>query len=583
MSMLLCTSAFAVTDDELRAGVTYWASAAHAGTTAQAVIVINCSNGTNIAYGYQWNGDVISVMDAMDELVLADENLSSTKVSNNSYYGSLTYGENVASCSWGIGLFINGGIKFSAHNANNLAANDLVIFTYDDMAMSVPTLSNVIYATMPATQADVTYNLIGCTGDEANPAEIDEETEELDLFFTLEDGFTWAGAEISVTMNGVAVSDIMADFEADPFFTWEPETGNLYIAGVEDYLAAPIVVTIIAKESLVFPEVFTPATFESITTGANGVFYDPTLVLGNNEWLDGSFLFGTYYSNTWGDYYSDCVVSSLKDSTLTADYSNPVSYLAAAVNHAAEGNNYVAWNQNFYGIAPVKLGEAQVVSGMAVTNTSAFVNYILDAANNFHDTFTLTVSGYNNEELTGTIEFVLADFTTDTLKYAEQWQWLDLTSLGAVDKLMFNTLCADYMAPAYFCFDNLGGQAADCQLGAMTIIEPEPIYYTFAILNSENGTISSNVPCGALVENTEITVLASPATGYHFVSWSNGETANPYTFTLTEDTTISAIFEKDPETGLDELHTSAEKVMINGQVYILREGVRYTITGQVAE
>ena len=58
-----------------------------------------------------------------------------------------------------------------------------------------------------------------------------------------------------------------------------------------------------------------------------------------------------------------------------------------------------------------------------------------------------------------------------------------------------------------------------------------------------NGTVEG---AGSYTEDTEATLEATPATGYHFVAWMNGEETlseeNPYTFTVTEDISITAVF-----------------------------------------
>lgn len=211
----------------------------------------------------------------------------------------------------------------------------------------------------------------------------------------------------------------------------------------------------------------TAATFEDITVGSNGVFYDPAIQLGNNAWTNGSFQFSTYYDNSYGDYYSDIVVSSLVDSTATADYSNPVSYLYAPAQ-TPDGNNFAVWNQNYYGIAPIKLNEAHVVSGMYVNNTSAVLNYLTGAYTTFHANgyFMLTVKGLLNGVETGTVNCYLVDWRdAANKKTVTDWEWLDLTSLGNVDELNVNVDSDDsgdygLNIPTYFCFDNLGGTAS---------------------------------------------------------------------------------------------------------------------------
>ena len=63
------------------------------------------------------------------------------------------------------------------------------------------------------------------------------------------------------------------------------------------------------------------------------------------------------------------------------------------------------------------------------------------------------------------------------------------------------------------------------------------------------GTVSGG---GTFAENTDVTVTASAADGYHFKAWQeNGQqvsTSASYTFTLTGDRTLTAVFEADGTT-----------------------------------
>ncbi len=80
---------------------------------------------------------------------------------------------------------------------------------------------------------------------------------------------------------------------------------------------------------------------------------------------------------------------------------------------------------------------------------------------------------------------------------------------------------------------------------------------------------------------TRITLTAIPNSGYEFKQWSNGFTYNPYRFTVLEDLTLEAEF--IPATAIDntsvDTDTTPQKVLIDGQVYILRNGKTYTLTG----
>ncbi len=80
---------------------------------------------------------------------------------------------------------------------------------------------------------------------------------------------------------------------------------------------------------------------------------------------------------------------------------------------------------------------------------------------------------------------------------------------------------------------------------------------------------------------TPITLTAIPHSGYEFKQWSNGLTDNPYHFTVLEDLTLEAVFIPSAATAIEntEIVTTPQKVLINGQIYILRNGRTYTLTG----
>jgi hypothetical protein len=78
------------------------------------------------------------------------------------------------------------------------------------------------------------------------------------------------------------------------------------------------------------------------------------------------------------------------------------------------------------------------------------------------DKFTLIIKGFNGENETGTIEFLLAD----GLDIVNTWQQVDLTKLGKVTKIQFSLTTTDMISydggttyyantPLYFCLDQL--------------------------------------------------------------------------------------------------------------------------------
>lgn len=104
--------------------------------------------------------------------------------------------------------------------------------------------------------------------------------------------------------------------------------------------------------------------------------------------------------------------------------------------------------------------------------------------------------------------------------------------------------------------------------------DPVVTYYEVTVNSADlnMGTVTSTAS-GQVAENTEVTVTATPAEGYRFVAWMNGNdtvsTVNPYTFTVTGDITLTAIF--DYEIGIDDfdftnvnVYSTKSTIIVNG-------------------
>lgn len=110
---------------------------------------------------------------------------------------------------------------------------------------------------------------------------------------------------------------------------------------------------------------------------------------------------------------------------------------------------------------------------------------------------------------------------------------------------------------------------------------PETYTVTVLVDNPATGIVTG----GGVYENgTSVTITAYPVDGYHFDHWSTGCTENPYTLTVTSDTTITAFFEED----LPESYTVTVLVdnpgtgsVTGGGVY--EEGTSVTITAYPAD
>ena len=336
----------------------------------------------------------------------------------------------------------------------------------------------------------INLHLVGCTSNEGNPTQYDAE-KGANLYFTPNAGYTMVGADVSVFHGEteIALND------------WESEIGYVYFEASKNYLffwwygevTADFEVYITCKEDtgigVVLPDTFSAATFEEFTIAADSVYRPETFVVGNNWLLSGAVAFNSTVAD-WGEYgmgYSGTQVVNYTKGYVEEDFSN--AYLPSA-SGAAQGENYATVNimALFEQIHFTKT----TLSGMAITNTQKVVDAIVkgdgmsveEAGESlpFHqdDYFKLTITGLLGDSVSGSLDFYLADFRTKgEWKYAENWQWVELSTLGEIDGLQFaleTTKKNSWGAttPSYFCIDNIGGSKEACTLGEMTKVVEEP-------------------------------------------------------------------------------------------------------------
>ena len=337
----------------------------------------------------------------------------------------------------------------------------------------------------------INLHLVGCTSDEGNPTQYDAENG-AELYFTPNAGYTMVGADVSVLHGETEI----------PLNDWESKIGYVYFEASTNYLffwwngevTTDFEVYITCKEDtgigVVLPDTFSAATFEEFTIAADSVYRPETFVVGNNWLLSGAVAFNSTVADWGGEYgmgYSGTQVVNYTKGYVEEDYSN--AYLPSA-SGAAQRANYATVNimALFEQIHFTKT----TLSGMAITNTQKVVDAIVkgdgmsveEAGKGlpFHqdDYFKLTITGLVGDSVTGSFDFFLADFRTKgEWKYAENWQWVELNTLGEIDGLQFaleTTKKNSWGAttPSYFCIDNLGGSKEACTLGEMTKVVEEP-------------------------------------------------------------------------------------------------------------
>jgi len=125
--------------------------------------------------------------------------------------------------------------------------------------------------------------------------------------------------------------------------------------------------------------------------------------------------------------------------------------------------------------------------------------------------------------------------------------------------------------------------------------EPYPDYVLYELVLSSQDTLQGSVMVSDAVLPTVCDSLPAPMytvsamanEGFHFSHWSDGNTDNPRTIVLTEDTTLTAFFAIDQTTSVVSTTVSTaqpSKTIINHQLYILLpDGTRYSATGQRVE
>ncbi|MGM9809378.1 MAG: hypothetical protein ACI30J_00695 [Paludibacteraceae bacterium] len=198
-------------------------------------------------------------------------------------------------------------------------------------------------------------------------------------------------------------------------------------------------------------------------------------------------------------------------------------------------------------------------------------------------TFTAGVAEEQSEQ-------AFADYQTFTL---EQWQKLEAASAVFLPAAGYRfRTSVFYLQNGGLYWTSLGLYAMDFWSNsvlpyidsgfighAVRLVQDYVTYTVTATCNEEQGSISGN---GTYPKGTEVTLEATANAGYTFKEWSDGNTDNPRTITLTEDVTLTAIFQEGEATKVAQTSavSATRKVLRNGQILILRNGNTYDITGQ---
>jgi len=198
----------------------------------------------------------------------------------------------------------------------------------------------------------------------------------------------------------------------------------------------------------------------------------------------GGFVSGAakFHNSNSGFTWDGWAYSNIADNT-AAVWSNQYSAITGAGVDTLQskgknyGVGYISSDWNTYKPIPLTLNfkkkVAQEVKGLFVTN-STYAALSMDKGDDFAkkfggadgndpDWYKISVWGLNNGHETDTIDYYLADyrFSDNSKDYViNTWQWLELSSLGSVDSLMFSVSSSDVgmfgiNTPLYFNVDNI--------------------------------------------------------------------------------------------------------------------------------
>lgn len=163
--------------------------------------------------------------------------------------------------------------------------------------------------------------------------------------------------------------------------------------------------------------------------------------------------------------------------------------------------------------------------------------------NQYDSSFTVAASGTTG----GTIEFRLDSITGTLIGTATV-----SGSTGWSDYKKFSTSLTSTTGThdLYLVFKGGGGYLFNVDYFEKVTNDPSAITYTLTanVSPASSGTIISNPAGNVFLQGTAITLTANKNFGYKFIRWEDGNgnlvsTANPLTVTLTENTTLMAVFQ----------------------------------------
>lgn len=213
----------------------------------------------------------------------------------------------------------------------------------------------------------------------------------------------------------------------------------------------------------------TVATFDSLPLAADSYWNGSDMPMGT-YFTDGHAIFPNVYDTVWGGFWAEGWAYSNMTDTVTEGFMNMYSAITGS-GYGGSANYAIGMEGSVIELTGPAAGK--VVAGFYVTNgTYAALSMrhgdmvgkpFGGSDGNDPDWFLLTIYAYHNGSLKqDSVNFYLADyrFADNSLNYiVDTWEWVDLTSLGNVDSLLFTLSSSDVgdfgmNTPGFFCIDN---------------------------------------------------------------------------------------------------------------------------------
>lgn len=227
---------------------------------------------------------------------------------------------------------------------------------------------------------------------------------------------------------------------------------------------------------------------------------------GNGGFSSGGVFLPNTYDSQWMSW-SGWAISNTTDAT-TPGFSNQYSAIPGSGH---DGSAHYAVTYAYGNNNLILQGDAagHPVAGMYITNSTYAYWSMLEGdgfskkfgglTGNDPDYFLLTIKAWHNGSLSAdSVDFYLADyrFSDNGQDYiVDEWEWVDLSSLGPVDSLAFTLRSTDVgqfgmNTPAFFCVDHISvaGPSSATSLDAPFSIDifPNPTTGYIQLSSPEN-------------------------------------------------------------------------------------------------